>query len=148
MTKILLILLLSVTTNIAIAQTMTPAEKSDFKKLCLELCHEMNQQAPMNVDENTIFLSMHFYNWVLTYNYKVNFSIDSFQPQMLEEFRFAIKKETTVKWKQEISSGKNGLSRQKWLSMMKTLNYRLHYSYVDADGNSFADFYVTYNDLK
>lgn len=66
----------------------------------------------------------------------------------MEEFRVAVKNETIEKWKQEISSGKNGLSRQKWLLIMKSLNFRLHYYYVDADGDTFADFYVTYNDLK
>lgn len=79
MKKALLILLLSIATNIVIAQTMTPTEKLDIKKRCLELCYEMNQQAPMKVDENMVFLSMHFYNWVLTYNYKIDFSILSFQ---------------------------------------------------------------------
>lgn len=146
--KRLLIILLSFLTLSANAQTDSLEEtKKEIYQFYINLCRDVNEQLPLQVDEITTCYSVSFVNWTFMAKYKVLLSIDDLTDEEITEIKeenYRLGKQTA---KRMLESGVYGTNRTDYRWLMKTLGLKYIRSYFDIDGHFLFATTFDYNDF-
>lgn len=139
MKKLLISFIVAIVCSMSVySQRITPQQKENVKLQYEAFCVGMNAALPKQVDDITVLELVKFEDWILKVNYSVAIDSYEFSSEELAEMENAQKKILRDKAKALFNSGNYGMSKDKFVSLMKATKMRVIFYYYDENGVMFA----------
>lgn len=122
--------------------------KKNLEDAYIQMCAQINRQAPIRVDEITTLNSAVFIDWTVSMYYSVDIDVDDYEESEIKEFLQIIKNEQIKKLPKMLNGHGREITQKDLYETFKLTGLKYRAIYLDINNDIIGTIYFDCNDFK